>query len=295
MDCGYLSIASSPVLEPLGRSLSYRMSSILQKSVVRLLHPLVRLLLRHGTSHAEFSDWAKQVFVREAQSNFMVDGKKPSVSRVAIVTGINRKEVKRIQDLPEEQAFTRSKHNRAARVITGWLQDPEFQQDDASPKALEYGEANKDFNLLVKKYGGDVPARAVLDELLRVGTVGKNDQGLITLLRSAYIPHESKEAMLEIFGESVADILATIDHNIASPADQSRLQLSVVYDNLSAESVAKFRTLSRERGTELLKELDRFLSAEDRDINQSKEKGERLRAGLGLYFIENEIAAEDND
>lgn len=271
------------------------MPANLQKSVTRLLHPLVRLLLRHGISHAEFSDWAKQVFVREAQTNFLVNDKKPSVSRIAIVTGINRKEVKRIQELPDELAFTRSKHNRAARVITGWLQDPEFQNTNASPRPLEYGEANKDFNLLVKKYGGDVPARAVLDELVRVGTVGKNDDGVVTLLRSGYIPHESKEAMLEIFGESVADLLTTIDHNIASRATDSRLQLSVVYDNLSADSVAKFKSLSRERATELLKELDRFLSAEDRDINQKNNCDQRIRAGLGLYFIENELPVEDNE
>ncbi len=271
------------------------MPANLQKSVARLLHPLVRLLLRHGISHAEFSDWAKQVFVREAQTNFLVDEKKPSVSRIAIVTGINRKEVKRIQELPDEQAFTRSKHNRAARVVTGWLQDPDFQNPDESPRSLEYGEANKDFNLLVKKYGGDVPARAVLDELVRVGTVGRAENGMITLLRSGYVPHESKEAMLEIFGESVADLLTTIDHNIASPASDSRLQLSVVYDNLSAQSVAEFKSLSRERATELLRELDRFLSAEDRDLNQTENNGQRIRAGLGLYLIENELPVEDNE
>ena len=153
------------------------MREILQKSVTKLLHPLVRLLLRHGVSHAEFSDWAKQAFVKEAGEHFGVSDKKPTVSRIAIVTGINRKEVKRIQELPEQASTTSSKHNRAARVVTGWLQDKDFHDKSGNPRSLEYGEANQEFNLLVKRHSGDVPARALLDELVRVGTVERTEDG----------------------------------------------------------------------------------------------------------------------
>jgi len=131
------------------------------------LSPLVRLLLRHGISHAEFSNWAKQAFVWEAEKHFGVENqKKPTVSRIAVVTGINRKEVKRIQELPDEERQAPSHNNRAARVVTGWLQDSSFHNEEGKPTSLHYGEIDQGFNLLVRRYSGDVPARAILDGLV---------------------------------------------------------------------------------------------------------------------------------
>jgi len=151
------------------------MSKQLQKAVTRVLSPLARLLLRHGISHAEFVSWAKQAYVKEATEHFGIDGKKTTVSRTSIVTGINRKEVKRILELPDEVEAGINKHNRAVRVVTGWLQDQDFQSADGEPAVLQYGDVSDSFNRLVKQYGGDVPARALLDELLRVGTVELNE------------------------------------------------------------------------------------------------------------------------
>jgi len=261
-----------------------------------MLRPLVRLLLRHGVSHAEFADWSKQAFVREAEDNFGVGGKKTTVSRIATVTGINRKEVKRIQELPEDGSAQSSKHNRAARVVTGWLQDSDFIDKQGAAIPLEYGDPDKSFNQLVKRYSGDVPARAILDELVRVGAVMRDkDTDIVTLHRKGYVPHESKEDMLNLFADSSTDLLTTLDHNISSPASDSRLQLSVVYDNISNDSLAKFKVLSRKKAGELLKELDKFLSSEDRDLNPDNQGDGRNRAGLGLYLIENQQTMDDDN
>ena len=258
-----------------------------------MLHPLVRLLLRHGVTHADFSDWSKRVFVVQAERHFGVNDKKPTVSRIAVVTGINRKEVKRIQDLPAETTPEPRKRNRAARVVTGWLQDSRFHDSNGQPRPLEYGESDREFNQLVKQYSGDIPARAVLDELDRVGTVSKTGDGLVKLIRRAYIPHESREDMLELFGESTADLLETLDHNISAPADESKLQLSVVYDNVSEQDVQSFKKLSRDKASTLLKDLDKFLSSKDRDVNDTGNGSSRFRTGLGVYLIENELPKGD--
>ena len=266
----------------------------LQQAVIRLVSPLVRLLLRHGVSHAEFSSWAKLAYVREAQTNFGVGDKKPTTSRIAVMTGINRKEVKRILELPQAVDAGDAKHNRAARVVTGWLQDSDFSDADGRPKPLAYGDPDQGFNLLVKRYSGDVPARAVLDELTRVGTVARADS-TVTLTQSGYVPHESEEAMLDLLGESASDLLHTLDHNLAHPAADARLQLSVVYDNLPAECLNDFRQISRKQSIELLKSLDQYLATHDRDANPDSEGHGRYRAGLGLYLIEHELEPEQSD
>jgi len=256
------------------------MHATLQKAVTRMLAPLVRVLLRHGVSHAEFASWAKQTYVEQAHSNFGIDGKKPTVSRLAIVTGINRKEVKRILDLPADVVPPVAKHNRAIRVVTGWLQ----------PLPLIYGDADSSFNKLVKRYGGDVPARAVLDELSRVGTVTE-DKSTITLASKGYVPHESEEAMLDLFATSARDLLTTLDHNVSGEGP-SRLQMSVAYDDIGAEGLNTFRKLSSKKALALLQELDGELSQYDRTKNPQAGGTGRYRTGLGVYLIEEAVEDE---
>lgn len=268
------------------------MHESLQKAVTRLLAPLVRLLLRHGVSHAEFANWAKQAYVEEATASFGLDGKAPSVSRIAIVTGINRKEVKRVRELPAAVDTGVSKRNRAVRVVTGWLQDREFLTARGRPRVLVYGDADESFNRLVRRHGGDVPARAMLDELVRVGTV-RHENGRVTLVQSGYVPHESEEALLELFATSARDLLTTLDHNL-SGSGQRRLQLSVAYDDVTTEGLERFRALAAERGVCLLRELDAALRVHDRDVNPQVEGEGRHRTGLGLYLIEDTLErAED--
>jgi len=264
------------------------MQDSLQKAVMHVLAPLVRLLLRHGVSHAAFSDWARQVYVRQAEEHFGIDGRTPSVSRIAILTGINRKEVKRLRELPAAVDTGISRHNRVIRVVTGWLQDPDFQDEAGRPLALDYGRPEDGFNRLVRRHGGDVPARALLDELERGGSVSR-DGDRVTLDRQGYRPHRSEEAMLTLFATGTADLLTTLEHNLAG-GQPPRLQLSVTYDHVTPAGLEAFRTLSAERAMALLRELDTALSAHDRDVNgtaAAADPGEpRHRTGLGVYFIE---------
>jgi len=269
------------------------MHESLQKAVTQLLSPLVRLLLRHGVSHAEFCNWAKQTYVIEAGEHFGMDGKPPTVSRIAIVTGINRKEVKRIRELPSSVDTGVSKHNRAVRVVTGWLQDQDFHNARGRPQTLIYGDPEDSFNQLVKRHGGDVPARAMLDELVRVGTV-KNDDGNVTLLHKGYVPHQSESALLDIFSTSATDLLTTLEHNLSN-TDRRRLQMSVAYDQVTTEGVEQFRQLSADQAMKLLRELDKSLSRYDRATNPAVKGEGQHRIGLGLYLIEDTIQETGSD
>ena len=269
------------------------MSNTLQKAVTQVLQPLVRLLLRHGVSHAEFCDWAKQAYVDQAATHFGIDGKIPSVSRISIVTGINRKEVKRIRELPAEVNTGVSKHNRAVRVVTGWLQDSEFCDSRRRPRTLSYGDASSSFNTLVKRYGGDVPARALLDELVRVGTVSEK-KGSVKLLHKGYVPHESETAMLELFSTSATDLLTTLEHNLTH-TDRRKLQMSVAYDRVSSSGVEHFKRVSAEQAMSLLRTLDAELVQHDKDANPKMEQEGEHRVGIGVYFIEDNFTDSAND
>ncbi len=260
----------------------------IERALTRMLTPLVRVLLRHGVSHGVLSELAKRVYVRVADQDFRIDGRRQTTARIAVLTGLNRKEVARLRrssPSAESGDFLAARYNRAARVISGWLQDERFQDGSGRPAPLSFdGEAG--FEALVRAYSGDMPARIVLEELEHVGAVERGDDGRIRLLKAGYVPSADIEQMLHILGTDVRDLIITIDHNLSCEPGAVRFQRKVAYDNIPREFVGAFHALVEERGQSLLEELDRWLAARDRDRTANVGGSGRMRLGVGINLVE---------
>lgn len=265
----------------------------LSAAVLRILKPLVRILLRHGISYNTFADLAKWAYIDVATREFALEGRKQTVSRVSILTGLTRKEVKRVSELehPEDQA-SEERYNRAARVLTAWQREAEFLESDGQPKALPMAGDKGSFSELVRRFSGDVPARAIKDELLRVGAIEELPDGKLRLLARAYIPKKSEKDKIHILGTDVAFLISTIDHNLQTQVPEPFFQRKVAYDNLPREILPQFRRLAAQKGQKLLEKLDKWLAQHDRDINPEIQGTGRNRAGLGIYYFEEPCAEE---
>ncbi len=259
-------------------------------AVLKLLQPLIRILLRNGIPFGTFADLAKHVYVKMAMEEFGLPNRKQTASRVSIITGLTRKEVSRIQGLSEiENEETIERYNRAARVVSGWVRDSRFLDSSGQPAVLPVEGSGVSFSELVRHFSGDMPVRAVLDELDRVGVIDHLPDGRIRLLSRAYIPVTGEVDKLGILGTDVRDLICTIDNNITREADQRLLQRKVSYDNLPDDIIPEFRKLSAQKGQSLLEELDDWLSQHDRDNNPSVGGTGRHRAGIGIYYFEEEL------
>ena len=265
----------------------------LNAAVLRILRALIRVLLRYGMPFDGFTELAKRVYIEVAVKDFEIPGRKQSISRISTLTGIYRREVSRIMELPEiDDSDVTARHNRAARVIGGWLHDPDYSDGKGQARILELAGDMPSFSHLVRKYSGDIPGRAILDELTRVGAIEQDKQGKIHLLSRAYVPRHGEADMLAILGMDTADFLSTIDHNLQHAETDNRLQLKVVYDNLPEEAINEFKTLASRRGRDLLEEFNAWLAERDRDSNPDSEGTGRVRAGLGVYYFEEESSEE---
>ena len=70
-----------------------------------VMRPLVRLMLRKGVTFSSFVNLLKEVFVEVAEREFRLDGKPPSDSRINLLTGVHRKDVRRLRSqVPEDEA-----------------------------------------------------------------------------------------------------------------------------------------------------------------------------------------------
>jgi hypothetical protein len=266
----------------------------LNTSILKLLRPLVRLLLRNGVTYGDFADLSKWVFMDVASKEFGVPGRKQTVSRVSVITGLTRKEVSRLQKIetPDDSAIAHQ-YNRAARVISGWLRDKRFQDKSGDPAPLDFDKGKNSFTDLVREHSGDIPPRAILDELMRVGTVAKDEDGKISLITDGYVPRTGEIGKLHILGTDVQFLLSTIDYNLQQGALMPRFQRKVSYNNLPTEALSEFRRLSAEKSQGLLVELDKMLSQQDRDTNPQVKGSGRKEAGIGVYYFERDVNEKD--
>lgn len=252
-----------------------------------LLKPLVRILLRHGISHRVFSDIAKQSYVDVAtrDPDFTITGRKQTTSRIAVLTGINRKEVARLQNADSVVDVNAPRHfNRAIRVVSAWATDPRFLSR-GRPASLEI-EGPDSFTSLVHDYSGDVPVQAVLAELLRVDAVQRLQNGKLRLTRKAYVPSDDTQEKIQILGDDVRNLISTIDHNLQQEVDL-HFQREVTYDEFPLEAIEDFRAMSARRSQALLEQHYTWLK--DRAGEPSGD--DRRRVGVGIYYFE--ISDED--
>lgn len=269
--------------------------STLQVAVGRVLTALFRVLLRQGFSYTAFDVLARRIYVGLALAEFGIPGKKPSVSRASILSGLTRKEVQRLVEEAESAQPGEAgalaqpeRHNRAGRVLAAWARERDFLDRQGRPRRLSLHEGEASFAELVRRFSGDVPMRAVLDELERVGAVKRTDDGEVEYVRPMFLGRQDAADKLELLGTDVADLIATIDHNVIHGSSDPRFQRKVMYRDMPASVVPEFRMLVAAHGMAVLQQLDVFLAsrrggaaAED---TQSDEPTVRL--GLGIYYFE---------
>jgi hypothetical protein len=203
----------------------------------------------------------------------------------------------RVRQLPKpDDAASTERYNRAARVIAAWRREQKFLDDHGKPAPLPIGGRGATFSELVKRFSGDVPVRAILDELTRIGAVEQLEDGRIRLLTRAYIPERSAADKLHILGSDVGYLISTIGHNLKDDPIGPRFQRKVAYDNLPDNVLPQFRRLSAKKGQVLLENLDRWLAQRDRDVTPGVKGTGRNRAGLGIYYFEEPYSKEhDSD
>jgi len=262
----------------------------LTKAILRLLQPLIRILLRNGVPFGTFAELARWVYVDVALRDFAIEGRKISDSRVSVLTGLSRKEVRRLKLLElDEGEDDLVRYNRAARVLTAWGRETRYQDSGGRPLDLPVEGEAPSFTSLVHAFSGDVPVRAILDELLRVGAVEMTASRQLRLLERAYVPRTGEAEKLGILGADVAALIRTIDRNLTRDPSGPLFQRKVAYDNLPSEAVAQFKSLSRKKSQELLEEFDGFLAAHDRDRNNRVQGHERWLAGIGIYYFDEKL------
>jgi hypothetical protein len=257
----------------------------LAQAVSKLLRPIVRMMLRNSMPFATLEALAKRVYVGVAYEEFAIPGKKPTISRASVVSGLTRKDVQRlVNERHADENELPHLHNRATRVLTAWVRDPHYHGANGKPRALD-ADGAASFGELVKRHSGDMPPGAVLDELLRVGAIRRARDGRIELVQRAYVPAAGAVEKLAMLGTDVADLIETIDHNVEHGSDDPRFQRKVMYHDVPAALIPAFRNRSAYQAQALLERLDGWLAKATKNGGDASDVP-RARIGVGIFYFE---------
>lgn len=273
--------------------LAEKTSRAANRALYKVLTPLVRVMVRLGMSYGTFAEIARAVFVEQAYSQLQEDGDKTTASAVSALTGLSRKEVSRLTSSDDNLIIdTEQKRHRAAQVISGWSNDPQFSEA-GQPKALVLSGEGASFSALVKRYGSDVTVTSMLSLLTRNGAV-ESDGEQVNLLTDVYMPMDTPFERLEILGTDANELIATIGHNIAAPPTERVFQRKVSFSGLTNADLEDFRRFSDAKSQSLLEAYDAWLADRVGQHTESSSTDEIHSVSVGIYFNSSNLVIDSD-
>src|SRR5512141_1251148 len=102
------------------------------QAVEQVLRPLARLMIDHGLQLPSMLERVKKALVQEAADVLAVEDRGGSDSRIALLTGVHRKDVRRLREVLVEQAVLTPMASVTASVVARWISEPRFLNADQS-------------------------------------------------------------------------------------------------------------------------------------------------------------------
>jgi hypothetical protein len=260
------------------------------KSCRYLLLPVVRFVLRHGVTIAEFEELTKDAYVQVARQDYGIDGRPTNIARGAILTGLSRREVARVRDRLLEGGLLAddSQGNRISQILTGWHVDSEFTDENGQPKVLPATGPKGSLPSLLKRYAGDLPHGAIRKEMQQRALIEEQPNGSFRVMKRDYVFSDLEPESVNRLGVALHDHASTLEHNL----NEDRLaapRFEAMADNASIKpsTYRAFHKLVEERGLSFLEEMDGWLS--ENEIKTSTDSSARtVRMGVGVYLIYDE-------
>jgi len=258
------------------------------KAVKRIMHPLVHLLLKTGITFPQFAELLKEVYIDVADNKFQLDKKKQTQTRLSFITGIHRKDIKRLhnvaKDLEEPENVS-----VGVQLVSKWIKEPRYLDENGKPLLLPLKAQNTpSFEELVGTVcKQDIRASVVLDEWLNLGVVelvndeNNNNIKRVQLCTEAFIPKDGLNEKAFFVGHNIADHLSAASHNLLSDSPKY-FERCAYYDDLSDESIEELQSMVAELGMETLKKINK--RASQLKVSDMAKTGAKQRINIGLYF-----------
>ncbi len=262
-----------------------------------VLRPIVRMLIRFGIGYREFSEVVKTAFVDVASTDFGIRGRPTNISRVAVMTGLTRKEVRRVRDeLQDGKHVVTVRNTPLWRILHNWYTKADFLDDKGLPAVLPFEGAEPSFSHLVRVTGGDIPPGAIRTELKRVGAVEETESGSLRVLKRTFLPSDSHENLVESLVQCVYPLMSTICHNTNPELSEDSWPNKTAFSNLVRPSeVNRLRRISRDQIVNFASTIDDILSSYEvlREMDGNADSNDNASIYVGAFYFEDKSGRSD--
>lgn len=248
----------------------------------KVLRPLVKVLIRAGVRYDEFIEVIKGVFVESAVRDGLGRGGPLTRARVALVTGVTRRDVDRYVD--DEDLLAPPSPTQAVtltELLHLWNTDPDFLGPYGVPLEIDFDRTRgRCFKDLLAKVDSKANPDVVLEELLRCGAVVTSGERFLKVVSRSYVIAESMSPeVLEYFGNTIASLAHTLEHNMNPDTERKRMQRSVFADRgLAPELLPAFENYVKERVQQMLSDVDDWLGQ-----NSSRVDLKGIETGVSVF------------
>ncbi len=259
------------------------METDLSKILSQVLRPLVRLMISSGIGIAATTELLKKLYVEQAGQNFQIEGKRVTDSRISVLTGLRRREVKRLRTAPE--IANSPTIGAVPRVLVRWTAGPGWQDEEGAPLDLPLrGDGLRTFERLVAEVSQDIHSRTVLDALLAEGSIDVDETGDTVRLSTEFFLPKSRQMRLQYLGANLGDHAnAAVQNLLVQPEVPRFFERAAHFNKLSAESLAELEEFARKAQGDVLKRIaERALNAQQHDIGKPQAT-QRFRCGVFIY------------
>lgn len=253
------------------------------ETVARVLAPVVRLLIAKGIPYQMASEILKRSYVDTARKHFPADDVE-TATRLSLLTGLNRKEIRRLTTELAEMKKPEDMTSYAAAVHAVWSRVRRWRDRDGMPKPLPRRATGREasFDDLVRSVTLDHRPSAVLEELVRLNYAQEDANGMVRMNARAFLSQQVFEDQLIPLGENLEDHAAAAVQNVLLEKPM-HLERSVFSDELSSVSVERLRTLVETHWQQLHDSaIETAVTAEEEDVEKQRTRNQRIR--LGMYF-----------
>ncbi|MEA3405609.1 MAG: DUF6502 family protein [Pseudomonadota bacterium] len=261
--------------------------AILTKALTKILKPLVRLLIHQNITYIGLLNMLKKTYVEVAEESFSIEGKRMTDSRISLLTGVHRGEVKHIRtEVLSQPSEKEIKAGLSAQLMSIWAGHQAYLNENNEPQALYrcVQDGSPSFEKLVLSVSKDKHPRSILDDWLHQGLVKlvvEDNKEFVVLTEKGYVPEADFEEKLFFAGKNIGDHLAVVAHNLENQTP-SMFDRAVYYQHLSEESVKTIEEASKEKMIAALTELNQLASQLQIQDKQVEDASHCMH--IGAYF-----------
>jgi len=256
----------------------------------RILISLARLLIRIGIRFEEFDTIARDVYVESAIHD-IAHHNIPSQKRIAILTGLSRRQVNQcIEGGDHFSATDPTLRSLLVEVLHKWHTAYGYGGPYGIPLELEFScPADRCIRSLVALVNQSVDPQVILDELLRSGSVLRaGERRYRPASRFFMMPDPTSPALIEAFGMTLSRLSTTLEYNMDAMHSEKRLERRVHADRgLPLDLVPEFESYARSKATRFLMELDNWLATHAPSKLDAEPCGRPVETGVNVcLYIE---------